>query len=208
MPYQVLVPYFIAIPQWPITTRVAYFSKPLQKLWLRDLSNSIVTLGNPNLNLGSLRHPRPTKAPQANLGTLGPLRYLRPTQVPQAHLGTLGPLRHPRPTQALQAHLSTQGPFIYAYLGALGLFRHPRPIQMHLAHLGSLGPILAHLDPLKFIQSCLGHLFGTSCMVALLHGSHFCMACMNFFFIIIYLAILYITLCIFFYHFVKHFYSI
>ena len=35
-----------------------------------------------HVTLGSLRHLRPTQAPQDHLGTLGPLRYLKITQAP------------------------------------------------------------------------------------------------------------------------------
>ena len=95
------------------------FSKPPWGLWLRDLSNSIVTLGNPSLNLDPFRHIRPTQAPQAHLGTLGTtIGPLRPVQAPQVHLDTL------RPTQAPpQAHLGTLGliqahfDFFQAHLG-------------------------------------------------------------------------------------------
>ena len=74
------------------------FSEPPWGLWLKDLSNLIVTLGSLNLDIGSLRyswhHFRPIQihlahqAPlQAHLDKFGPLGI------------TLGPLRHLRFTQ-------------------------------------------------------------------------------------------------------------
>ena len=134
-------------PGGPLLLVQPIFSEPPWGLWLRDLSNSIVTLGSPNLNLGQFRytwpirhHFRPTQASQAHLGTLGPFRYTRPTQASQTHLGTLGPLRHHTLTQAPQAHLGTlsslrylrptQAP-PYAHLSILSPFRHTWPIRHH-----------------------------------------------------------------------------
>ena len=83
-------------PSDPLLLVQPIFSKSPWGLWLRDLSNSIVTLGNPSLDLGPFRHTRLTQAPQAHqappqahLNALGPLRHLRIIQTPQAHLGTL-----------------------------------------------------------------------------------------------------------------------
>ena len=95
-------------PGGPLLLVQPIFSKPPQGLWLRDLSNFIVTLDSPNLDFG----------------TLGPFRYtwpvryhLRPTQTflahyapPQAHLGSL---------RSTQAYLAYQAP---THLGSLGQF--------------------------------------------------------------------------------------
>ena len=175
------------LPSGPLLLMQPIFSKPPWELWLRDLSNPIVTLSNPNLDLGSLKHPKPIQIHlahwvplQAYLGTLDPFRYtwpighhFRPTQTPQTHLDTLGPLdttfdplgatlgpfRHLRP---IQTHLTHQTP-PYAHLGTLGPIRCTWPTQDHSS---PPKPILAHLGPLRFTQSCLGHILGTSCMVA------------------------------------------
>ena len=74
----------------PLLLMQSIFSKPPWGLWLRDLSNSIVILGSPSLDLDPFRHTRPTQAPYDHLNTSGPLRHLRPIK------------HHPRPTQAPQ----------------------------------------------------------------------------------------------------------
>ena len=129
-------------PSGPLLLVQSIFSKPPWGLWLRDLSNLVVTLGGLNLDLGSLRysqhHLRPIQAPQAHLGTLGPFRHPWPTQATQAYLGTLGPFRHLGPIQAPYAHLGTLSPFRH-----LRPIQAPRPIQALQAHLVTLGPFIS-----------------------------------------------------------------
>ena len=143
------------------------FSKSPWGLQLRDLSNSIVTLGNPNLDLGPFRHPRFIQVhlahqapPQTHLGPLGSFRYTSPIR------------HHLKPTQA---HLGTLSP-----LGTtLGLLRHPRPIQVHLAHqappqaylafqthLDTLGPLGTTLGPFRYTWPIRHHLRPTQALQA------------------------------------------
>ena len=143
----------------PLLLMQSIFSKPPWGLWLRDLSNSIVILGSPSLDLDPFRHTRPTQAPYDHLNTSGPLRHLRPIK------------HHPRPTQAPQAHLGTLGPL-----------RHPRPIQAHLAHQASPQAHLGTLDPFRLFFTWMHGLHG-------LHGCIARMACMCLIFYFFYLSI-------------------
>ena len=70
-------------PGDPLLLVQPIFSKPPWRLWLRDLFYPIVTLGSPNLDLGSLRHPTFLQI------------HLTHQAPPQAHLGT--PQAHQAP---------------------------------------------------------------------------------------------------------------
>ena len=161
-----------------------------QRLWLRGLSNPVVTFGGPDLDLGfsflfriafrcTFRIPprslRPTQAhlahqapSQAHLGSLRPIQallaYQAPPQAHLGHLGTLGPLGITlSPPRFTQAHLGT--------LGSLGTSLGPfRFTQAHLGHNQ------AHLGPLRHTWPTLSTL-GSPCRHSLpnlygLHSSH------------------------------------
>ena len=97
---------FLGSPQLLI---LLTFFEPARRLWLKDLSNLVVTLGSPNLDLGLLRHPRPIQIHLAHQAS------------PQAHLDALDTfqLAHIHPRLLRQSfkigHLDTS--FGIAHLG-------------------------------------------------------------------------------------------
>ena len=135
------------------------------RLWLRDLSNPIVTFSNPNLDLGFSFLFRIA----FRITRLGMFRSLRQCPDHLGHLDTV--LNHLGPLN------TTLGPsrFSQAHLGYLDPFGHLRPLKTHQAHL-------AHLGPLRPTQANLGTLglgtLGLLDIQCFLHDSNSRMTCM------------------------------
>ena len=130
----------------PLLLILLIFFKLPWRLWLRYLSNPIMTLSSPNLDLGFSFLFRIIFRCTFRITHLGMFRAFK--QCPDNFRSLRHCLKPPRPIKTHQAYLGHLSPLRYTW----PIKYHLSPIQVHLGSFKLLRPIWTSLDPLRLIR--------------------------------------------------------